>query len=64
MNKARGNQLGDALRAHRQECDWCTADRACLAYIDIASSFTRSRVIREGPVMGHTRLSVREAKIH
>lgn len=56
------NQLGNDLRAHREKCGKCTKVTACDDYIAITNTATAQRVIREGPVMGHTRLSILEAE--
>jgi hypothetical protein len=55
------NDLGRALRAHRRDCPVCSGTTACDRYIGIAVRFTGQRVVREGPRMAFTRLSVQEA---
>ena len=56
------NQLGRDLQAHRQSCSLCSDTAACDGYLGIAREAIAKRVVREGPRMGHTRLSIQEAE--
>ena len=52
--------LGQMLRWHRSLCGWCTRQRACREYLDIAAEFTEARQIHAGTIAPHIRLDIRE----
>lgn len=67
---AKETPLGKALRMHKESCLHCQEDAArpkfsqalsCPDYIAIVNQATDQRRIYEGPMHGHSWLSVREA---
>lgn len=56
---ARENELGRALRWHREQHEGCGA--TCQEYLEIAREYTEVRSIREGPLAPFSWLSIQEA---